>query len=159
MLLSRKKNIKPEKDLKKLGGVGMSPQEREELKRIVEEAIEEKVGQVLEARIVVVVKRVLSEELPKALSNFATKEDLEELKRQMATKEDVEKLKEELETRYEELREEVETRYNLLMAQQDALIKMYMSGTKDSDEPLIDPKYSYTGRGFNNFEKVKRTPW
>jgi len=28
MLLSRKKNIKPEKDLKKLGGVGMSPQER-----------------------------------------------------------------------------------------------------------------------------------
>lgn len=168
----------------------MSPQEREGLKRIVEEAVEEKVGQVveekvgqvLEARIVVVVKRVLSEELPKAISNFATKEDLEELKRQMATKEDLNKMatKEDLEELksqmatmatkedlsklatkedLEELKEEVETRYNLLTAFQDALIRVYKSGTKDSDEPLIDPKYSYTGRGFNNFEKVKRTPW
>jgi len=76
----------------------------------VEEAIEEKVGQVLEARIVVVVKRVLSEELPKALSNFATKEDLEELKRQMATKEDVEELKRQMATKedVEKLKEELQ---------------------------------------------------
>lgn len=136
----------------------MSPQDREELKRIVEEAVEEavekKVGQVVEEKVGQVVEakfRVLSEELEKLRSQMATKEDLNK----MATKEDLENLK----NQFEELREEVETRYNLLMAQHEALIRMYMSGAKDSDEPLIDPKYSYTGRGFNNFERVKRTPW
>lgn len=65
-----------------------------------------------------------------------------------------------LEENLGKLKDEFEYRYNLMEASFTSLARVILSAGKGSDDkPVFMVKYSYTGKGFNNFTKEETSAW